>query len=91
MKERKLKMKNIKWRDKYIISISENCSAKDIQKLMEININRAREIKRMTELECKKRNIVLLSCKVPTEIVLDVIGRDTDYYYRKMIEESKVV
>lgn len=86
-------MKNkISWKQKYLIAISEYCSTKDIQNLLEVSISKAREIKRNVEIECMNNNIkIYCSNKVPTDVLLDLIEKDTKYFYNKMIAEAKAV
>lgn len=84
--------KKLNYREKYLLSISEYLSTKDIQDLLDISVIKARDIKKQAEIECVQNNIsVLSSNKVPTHIVLDLIDKDTNYYYRKMQEEAKAV
>lgn len=80
------------WFDKYVKSISEYCSTKDIQEMLEVSVLRAREIKKGVLLECASKGIKLYtSYKVPTDLVLDYVGKDTQYFYDKMLQEREVL
>lgn len=82
----------ISWKEKYIISISEYCSTKDIQRLLEVGSDKAREIKKKVELECiSNKKPLYTTTKVPTEALLQYVNKSTAYYYQKMIDENKVV
>lgn len=79
-------------RDRYLISISEYCSTKDIQKLLDVSLGFARDIKHQVLLRCISENIKLYSStRVPTDVVLSVTGKSTQYFFDKMVAESEAL
>lgn len=83
-------MKNkITWKEKYILALKENLTLKDIMLLRDTNQKVATEIRNKAIHYCISNDIQLYSKSVPSEAVLIVTKKDIDYYYNKMILESK--
>lgn len=78
--------------EKYVKSISEYSSTKDIQELLEVSVVKAREIKKGVLQLCASKKIKLYSSyKVPTDLLLEYTGKSTQYYFDKMIAEREVL
>lgn len=83
-------MKNsIKWRDKYELGLKESLSIKDIMLLRDCGQPKATKIRDEVIRYCVENGIDYESKKVPTEIVFIITKCDLDYYYQKMLLESK--
>lgn len=83
-------MKNsIKWSEKYKLALKESLSIKDIMNLRDCGQPKATKIRDEAIKYCIENNIRYESKKVPTEIVLNVTNYDLNYYYEKMLLESK--
>lgn len=85
-------MKNkISWKEKYILSLKENLTLKDIMLLRDVNQKVASDIRNKAIHYCISNDIQLYSKAVPSEAVLIVTKKDINYYYNKMILESKAI
>lgn len=80
---------NIKWADKYELSLKEYLSIREIMLLRDCGQPAATEIRNKAIDYCNKNNISVSTKTVPTEAVLIVTNKGLDYYYQKMIQESK--
>lgn len=82
-------MKRESWKERYLLSLTEEMSAKDIMRLRGVNNKEALRIRKESIEYCKKNGIRIVGQKVPTEAVLKVTGKDIDYYYSRMLLEQK--
>lgn len=83
-------MEVIKWSDKYRITLQEEVSIREIMKLCSVGQPRAMAIRNEAIEYCIKNNIKVGCKRVPTNVVLDVLNKDIDYYYKKMMQEHEV-
>ena len=89
--ERSLIMiKKLSWKDKYTLSLSDSLVIKGIEMLLDCGQPQATTIRNETIDYCKKNNIMLIGNKVPTDVVLLLVGKDRDYFYQRMLEERKL-
>ena len=83
--------KEIKWSEKYKLSLKETLSIREIMKLRGCGQPRAKTIRYKAINYCKENNIDYCQRAVPTEAILAVTKLDENYYYNKMIQESKCI
>lgn len=79
----------ISWADKYLLSLQEEVTYREIMQLRSCGHQTALEIRKKAIEYCIENSIEYSMRKVPTIAVLKVIGHDIDYYYEKMIQEHK--
>lgn len=77
------------WKERYLLSLTEEMTASNIMVLRGVNRKEALKIRREALSYCKSKNIRVVGQKVPTEAVLKVTGKDIDYYYNRMLMEAK--
>lgn len=82
-------MKAITWKERYLLSLSEEMNSNEIMNLRNVNKKEALKIRRNALMYCKTNGIMVAGQKVPTEAVLKVTGKNIDYYYQKMEFEKK--
>lgn len=82
-------MKSSSWADRYDLCLKENVSIKEIMIIRDCGRPKATEIRDDVHRYCIANNIEFDCKKVPTEVVLMITKHDLDYYYQKMILESK--
>lgn len=82
-------VKKLSWKDKYTLSLSESLVIKGIEMLLDCGQPQATTIRNETIDYCKKNNIMLIGNKVPTDVVLQLVGKDRDYFYQRMLDERK--
>ena len=83
--------KKISWKDKYLLSISETLSLKDIANLCDVGISKASDIRKQALDYCILNDIPIYTRHVPTEAVLAVINRDIEYFYNRMCLENRAI
>ena len=84
-------MKNkASYKERYLLSISETLSLKEISLLLGVGLSTASKIRSKALDYCIVNDIPLYTQQVPTEVVLIVTGRSSQYYYDKYLLESKV-
>ncbi len=77
------------WKERYLLSLTEEMTAKQIMQLRGVNRKEALKI-RLEALEyCRKNGIKVIGKKVPTDAILKTTGKDVNYYYTKMEMEAK--
>lgn len=82
-------IKSISWYEKYNLALQETLSIKEIMKLRNVGQPKAMKIRHDVLEYCLANNIHVDSKRVPTEIVFIVTNLDLNYYYEKMVFESK--
>lgn len=82
-------MKNNSWANRYDLCLKEELTIKEIMQLRDCGRPKATEIRDYVHQYCIAHNITIDCRKVPTEIVLIITNHDLEYYYQKMIQESK--
>ncbi len=80
----------LSWKEKYCLSLNDNLSIKDIMKLFDCGQPKATMIRNETVRVCNEDRIIRIGNKVPTDIVLSLVGRSRDYYYQRMLDERKL-
>ena len=89
--ERSLIMiKKLSWKDKYTLSLSESLVIKGIEMLLDCGQPQATTIRNETIEYCKKNNIMLIGNRVPTDVVLQLVGKSRDYFYQRMLDENRL-
>ena len=89
--ERSLIMiKKLSWKDKYSLSLSESLVIKGIEMLLDCGQPQATTIRNETIEYCKKNNIMLIGNRVPTDVVLQLVGKSRDYFYQRMLDENRL-
>ncbi|WP_294561864.1 hypothetical protein [uncultured Traorella sp.] len=83
--------KKTSWKDKYLLSISETLSLKDIEKLCDVGSSKASDIRKQALDYCILNDIPIYTRYVPTEAVLAIINHDIEYYYNRMCLENRAV
>lgn len=80
---------NCTWRERYLLSLSEEMNASQIMQLRNVNRKEALRIRQRAIEYCKSIGVKVIGQKVPTEAVLKATGKEIDYYYQKYILEKK--
>ena len=89
--ERSLIMiKKLSWKDKYTLSLSDSLVIKGIEMLLDCGQPQATTIRNETIEYCKKNNIMLIGNRVPTDVVLQLVGKSRDYFYQRMLDENRL-
>lgn len=89
--ERSMQMvKKLSWKDKYSLSLSESLVIKGIEMLLDCGQPQATTIRNETIEYCKKNNIMLIGNRVPTDVVLQLVGKSRDYFYQRMLDENRL-
>ena len=83
-------VKKLSWKDKYSLSLSESLVIKGIEMLLDCGQPQATTIRNETIEYCKKNNIMLIGNRVPTDVVLHLVGKDRDYFYQRMLDENRL-
>jgi len=81
--------KRINWSEKYELGLKENLSIKEIMMLRDCGQPRATDIRNRALKYCIENNIDCSLRSVPTEVVFKITNLDLEYYYNKMLQESK--
>ena len=81
--------KRIKWSEKYELGLKESLSIKEIMQLRDCGQPKATAIRDKALDYCEKNDIDFQAKLIPTEAVFAVTNLNLDYYYNKMIQESK--
>lgn len=82
-------MTRIKWSQKYELGLKERLSIKEIMLLRDCGQPKAIEIRNKAIDYCARNDIDFPTKLIPTEAVFAVTNLDLNYYYNKMIQESK--
>ncbi len=80
----------ISYKDRYMLSISETLTVKEIGLLLGVCDNKASKIRSQALDYCIMEDIPLYTREVPTEAVLKVSNKSIDYYYNKYLLELKL-
>ncbi len=80
---------SLTWRDRYLLSISEEMTVKDIMALRNVGQATALKIRQKAIDYCLVNNIDLMGIKVPTIAVHEATKLDIEYYYQKMLLEAR--
>ncbi|MBQ2658335.1 MAG: hypothetical protein IJF87_07200 [Erysipelotrichaceae bacterium] len=83
-------VKKLSWKDKYSLSLSESLVIKGIEMLLDCGQPQATTIRNETIEYCKKNNIMLIGNRVPTDVVLQLVGKSRDYFYQRMLDENRL-
>ncbi len=79
------------WKHKYQLALSENLTIKEIMLLRDVGQPAAINIRNKAIAYCVENGIEFYTRLVPTEAVLVVTEKDLDYYYQKMVQESRLL
>lgn len=83
-------MSKITWKEKYETTLNEHASIKDIQKIFDIGQPAATNARNMAIAYCKKNGILIMNKSVPMDAVLEVTGKNREYFYKRYLEERKL-
>ena len=83
-------IKKLSWKDKYTLSLSDSLVIKGIEMLLDCGQPQATTIRNETIEYCKKNNIMLIGNRVPTDVVLQLVGKSRDYFYQRMLDENRL-
>ena len=81
-------MNKITWYDKYNLALQETLTIKQIQNLRSVGQPTALIIRQNAMEYCLKNDIELPPRGIPTEAVFVVTGKNLNFYYEKMCQES---
>lgn len=84
-------MNKLNWCEKYRLALNESLTVKDIMMLRDCGQPRATRIRDDAIKYCAVHDIEIESRKTPTSVVFIITKLDLDYYYQKMIQESKTI
>lgn len=84
-------MQEITWCEKYLLAMKESLTLKEIMKLRSVGQPRAFKIRQEAIDYCIMNNIQIEGKWIPTVAIFEVTGMYLDYYYNKMIDESKAL
>lgn len=79
---------SVKWLEKYLLSLEDFLSQRDIMKLFSCTQSRANAIRQKAIEYCLINDIYYYS-KVPSEAVFEVTGKDSNYFYDKAVKEKQ--
>lgn len=79
----------LSWAQKYELGLSEDLTISEIQELRNCGRGTASEIRKKCVDYCLENDIEFTGKRIPTEAVFAVTKKDLDFYYDKMIKESK--
>ena len=80
----------LSWRDKYSLCLNDNLSIKDIMKLLDCGQPHATMLREKSIIYCENHNIQRIRNKVPTDVILQLVGKDREYFYRRMLDEKRL-
>ena len=80
---------SLTWRDRYLLSISEDMIVKDIMALRNVGQSTALKIRKQAIDYCLLNDIDLMGIKVPTIAIHEVTKLNIEYYYQKMLLEAR--
>lgn len=83
-------MKKISWYEKYLLTLEESLTIKEIMNLRGVGQSTAVEIRKQAIEFCLMNNIFVGAQKTPTMAVLQVTGYSQEYYYNQMLKEAEV-
>lgn len=83
-------VKKLSWKDKYSLSLDDNLAIKGIEMLLDCGQPQAITIRNESIQYCENNNIIRIGNKVPTDVVLKLVGKDRDYFYQRMLDERKL-
>ena len=83
-------VKKLSWEEKYSLSLNDNLAIKGIEMLLDCGQPQAMTIRNESIRYCEDNNIIRIGNKVPTDVVLLLVGKDRDYFYRRMLDERKL-
>ncbi len=78
------------WKEKYTLSLKDSLTIKDIEKLFDCGQPQAMLIKNKTARFCEENNVMMIGNKVPTDVVLQLVGKNREYFYQRMLDERKL-
>ena len=79
------------WYEKYHIAMKEWVTIQDIMKLTSTGQPSAMALREDAIEYCVMNEIDLPTKQVPAEVVLKLMDKDLDYFYRKMVRELEAV
>lgn len=82
-------MNKSSWKEKYLLSLSEEMNSSEIMQLRGVNKKEALRIRKEALDYCHSNGIQVIGQRVPTEAVLKVTDKTIEYYYQKMLLEAK--
>ena len=77
------------WKDRYLLSLKEELTIKEMMLLLDCGEPRAVKIRDDCRAYCVANDIIFFLRKIPTESIFAVTNKDIDYYYDKMLKESR--
>lgn len=84
-------MNKLSWCDKYRLALNESLSIKEIMLLRDCGQPKATRIRNEAIQYCVANDIEFESRRTPTEVVFKITNLGLEYYYNKMLQESKVL
>ena len=81
--------KPICWKEKYHLALKEEMTISDIMLLRDCGRPRAASIRNKCIEFATKKGISLEGRAIPVELVFEVTGKNLEFYYQQMINESK--
>ncbi|OUN37701.1 hypothetical protein B5E87_11240 [Massilimicrobiota sp. An142] len=79
------------WKEKYILSLKEEFSIKEIMLLRECGAPKARQLREEALNYCISHHISFnANQKIPAEALFAITGKNIDFYKQKMVAESLV-
>lgn len=89
---RSIYMKNeLSWKEKYVLSLKESYTLKDIMMLRNCGMPTAREIRKNAIKYCLENNLEYSTKSVPSEAVHHATGKNIEYYYQKYSMLKKIL
>ena len=82
-------MKKLNWREKYRLALQETLTIKEIMSLRDVGQPKATLIRNDAVKYCIDNNLDITSKGVDTSAVLEITGKNLEYYYNKMIGEQR--
>lgn len=83
-------MTKISWYEKYLLTLEENLTVKEIMNLRSVGQSTALEIRKKAIEFCIMNEIAFGAQKTPTYAVLSVTEHGQEYYYEQMLKEAEV-
>ena len=77
------------WYERYVLSISEELTVKEIMTLRGVGQATALKIRKKAIKYCLMNDIDIMGIRTPTIAVLEVTRLDIQYYYDKLVLETR--
>lgn len=82
-----MKKRLLSWKEKYLLSLNETLTLKQIMLLRSCGMPKARKLRQEVIEYCLIHNIKIESKGIPSEVLFEITGLNVQYYFDKMQKE----